>query len=229
MMSEFDTPPPYLQDMRAATAFVHESSWVDAPCQIGEHTSVLHFSHIMGHTVIGNFCHIGRHVSIASGVLLGDHVQVLDNSRLNSGVIFENEVICGPGSQFVESKHVRAASKGISKVSPTLVRHGARLGANSTIMAGITIGRAAFVEAGTVVDSNIPDFAVVCGNPLKIAGWRCECGQTLAFNSSEQTACETCGRRYGRQSKWKMQLLTQKGAFDAGYSDPQPDSSIRTT
>jgi len=225
-MSSFDPTSPYFQDLRAATSQVHESSWVDTPCQIGEHTNVLHFSHIMGYTVIGNHCMIGRHVSIASGVLIGDNSQVLDNSRLNPGVVFETEVVCGPGCQFVESKHVRAQNKGMSRVSPTMIRQGVRLGANSTIMAGVSIGRSAFVEAGTVVDGNIPDFAVVCGNPFKIAGWRCTCGQFLNFHSTKQTTCEACGRVYNRQSKWKTQLL--KGAFsDVGHPYSQLDSSIR--
>jgi UDP-2-acetamido-3-amino-2,3-dideoxy-glucuronate N-acetyltransferase len=233
MFNQYGGYEPYLEDHRAETAYIHESSWVDAPCRIGEHTAILHFSHVMAHAVIGNFCRIGRNVTIASGVLVGDNVQVMDSTQLNSGVILENEVCCGPGAVFTDPRHVRANSRGISRVSPTLVRQGARLGANTTIASGFTVGRFAFVEAGTVVDRNIPDFAVVYGNPLKFAGWRCECGQFLAFPASQEDArCAQCGRRYLRQSKWKTLQLTPgdaaANARDARPdSDSQPDPAVR--
>jgi UDP-2-acetamido-3-amino-2,3-dideoxy-glucuronate N-acetyltransferase len=230
--SGFGGAGPFLEDHRAETAYIHESSWVDTPCRIGEHTAILHFSHIMANTVIGSFCRIGRNVSIASGVLVGDKVQVMDSSKLNSGVILESEVSCGPGSIFTETRFVRAKPRYISQVSPTLVRQGAKLGANTTIASGFTVGRFAFVEAGTVVDRNIPDFAVVYGNPLRFAGWRCECGQFFAEFSEkapqglfEESECSHCGRRYQRQSQWKMLQLTQGDA--AGDSDSQFNPAIR--
>jgi UDP-2-acetamido-3-amino-2,3-dideoxy-glucuronate N-acetyltransferase len=218
---------PYIEDHRAETAYIHESSYVDTPCRIGEHTSILHFSHIMSHSIIGNFCSIGRNVTIASGVLLGDNVKVMNNAELNSGVILENEVYCGPGTVFTENRHVRARSGNISRVSPTLVRRGAEIGANTTVASGFTIGCYAFVEAGTIVDRNIPDFAVVYGNPLKFAGWRCECGQTIppAAAQDEAVRCSYCSRRYFRQSKWKLLQLTQ-GDADCD-SDSEFDPSVR--
>jgi len=233
---------PFLEDHRAETAFIHESSYVDTPCRIGEHTSILHFSHIMAHAIIGNHCFIGRNVTVASGVLLGDNVRVMNNAQLNSGVILENEVYCGSSVVFTENRYVRATPKNISRVSPTLVRQGAQLGPNTTVASGFTIGRFAFIEAGTIVDSNIPDFAVVYGNPLKFAGWRCECGQSLPMQSPEaagkssqgesqkqvesEIACSFCHKRYQRQSKWKILQLTQGDAAFDSYSELDP--TVRT-
>jgi UDP-2-acetamido-3-amino-2,3-dideoxy-glucuronate N-acetyltransferase len=229
---------PFLADHRAETAYVHESSYIDAPCRIGEHTSVLHFSHIMSHSIIGDFCLIGRNVTIASGVLVGNHVKVMNNVQLNSGVILENDVYCGPCVTFTENRYVRAIPKNISRVSPTLVRQGAQLGPNTTVASGFTIGRFAFIEAGTIVDRNIPDFAIVYGNPLKFAGWRCECGQSLHLQSSSASrsqksqepetsvTCVYCGRRYERQSKWKVLQLTQGDPTFDSHSEFEPSVRI---
>lgn len=230
---------PFLEDHRAETAYIHESSYVDTPCRIGEHTSILHFTHIMAHSIIGNHCFIGRNVTIASGVLLGDNVRVMNNAQLNSGVILENRVYCGSSVVFAENRHVRAVPRNISRISPTLVRQGAELGPNTTVASGYTIGRFAFIEAGSIVDRNIPDFAVAYGNPLKFAGWRCECGQSLALQAptasrssnrndaaEEEISCSYCNRRYFRQSQWKVLQLTQGDtAFD---SHSKSDPSIRT-
>jgi UDP-2-acetamido-3-amino-2,3-dideoxy-glucuronate N-acetyltransferase len=231
-----DVFEPYFEDHRADTAFIHASSYVDSPCRIGEHTSILHFTHVMGHTIIGNHCQIGRNVTIASGVFLGDNIRVSNNAQLSSGVILENEVYCGPNTVFTENKFVRANTKNISKVSPTLVRHGAQIGANTTVASGSTIGRFAFIEAGTVIDRNIPDFAVAYGNPLKLAGWRCECGQSMPLQvgsdntdvhaASEEIVCSACGRLYVRQSKWKVLQLMREDATRDSYSEP--DTSVRT-
>lgn len=245
-----DAFEPYFEDHRAETAFIHESSYVDAPCRIGEHTSILHFSHVMGHTIIGSYCQIGRNVTVASGVFVGDNVRVMNNAQLNSGVILENGVYCGPNTVFTENKFVRANTKNISRISPTLVRHGAQIGANTTVASGSTIGRFAFIEAGTVIDRNIPDFAVAYGNPLKLAGWRCECGQAILLNAAapekshgetqdkaQEVHCSSCGRLYLRQSKWKvLQLARAEATGQSVYhregatrdSHFESDPSIRT-
>lgn len=223
---------PFFEDSRAESAYIHESSFVDTPCRIGENTAILHFTHVMANTIIGNNCHIGRNVTIGSGVFLGDGVKVMNHAQLNSGVIMENDVYCGAHATFVENKYVRANTRSISRVSPTLVRHGAQIGPQATVASGFTIGRFSVIEAGTVVDRNIPDFAIVYGNPLKFAGWRCECGNTMLSGSKAQHAsdeeirCSYCNRRYLRQSKWKvLQLTTGANALDS-YSELDP--SIRT-
>lgn len=223
-------PDPYFEDRRASTVYVHESAYVDAPCHIGEHTAILHFTHVMAHAIIGNHCLIGRNVSIASGVLLGDGVRVMNSSQLSSGVILENEVYCGPCVVFAENRHVRAQPNNISRVSPTLVRQGAQLGPNSTVASGATVGCYAFIEAGTIVDRNIPDFAIAYGNPLRLAGWRCTCGQTLKIapesQESQEVQCSYCSRRYIRQSQWKILQLTQGDTTLDSHS--QFDPSVRT-
>jgi UDP-2-acetamido-3-amino-2,3-dideoxy-glucuronate N-acetyltransferase len=222
-----DAFEPFFEDHRAETAYIHESSYVDTPCHIGEHTSILHFSHVMANSIIGDHCLIGRNVTIASGVFLGNNVRVMNNTQLNSGVILENEVYCGPSTIFADPRHIRANTRSISRVSPTLVRRGAQIGPNSTIAAGFTIGSFAFIEAGTVVDRNVPDFAVVYGNPLKFAGWRCECGQMIPLGATDQNLsrslekslerdlekeaqCSGCGKAYLRQSKWKVLQLASR-------------------
>ena len=183
------------EDCRAPSAQIHPSALLDAPCRVGEHTAILPFVHVMSQTIIGNHSLIGHNVTIASGVLVGNHVRVLNNSLLNSGVILEDSVYCGPSTTFCAMTRMRGTTTAISRVSPTLVRRGASIGPNSTVAAGVTIGTHAFVEAGTVIDRNIPDFALVCGNPLRFFGWRCTCGEPLTFKT-EQTTCNACGKQY---------------------------------
>lgn len=196
------------EDSRADTSFIHESAYVDPPCHIGHNTTILHFSHVMANSIIGDHCHIGHNVTIASGVLIGNHVKVLNQSMLKSGVILEDEVYCGPSTVFQELRHVRMQNTGISPVSPTLVRRGAHIGANTTIATGFTLGMYIFIEAGTVIDRNIPDFALVYGNPLKFGGWRCECGERLKFQS-ESILCKTCGKAYLQKSERKIVQLRE--------------------
>lgn len=224
---------PYFEDHRAETAYIHESSYIDTPCRIGEHTTILHFTHVMAHSIIGSHCLIGRNVSIASGVLVGDNVKVMNNAQLNSGVILEDLVLCGPGVIFSENRYIRAQPNSISRISPTLVKKGAQLGPNSTVASGSTIGSYSFIEAGTIVDRNIPDFAVVYGNPLRLAGWRCKCGHSLSLspdetlngNETQETLCSYCSRKYARHSRWKVLALTQgETALD---SHSEFDPSVR--
>lgn len=216
------------EEERAKTAFIHESSYIDAPCRIGEHTAIMHFSHVMANTIIGDHCHIGSNVTIASGVLIGNHVRVMNNALLNSGVIMENDVYCGASTVFTEHRHVRANPNNISRISPTLVRQGAKIGANTTIASGHTIGRCVFIEAGSVIDRNIPDFAIVYGNPLKFGGWQCECGHGLRFRNgdSEPACCGYCGKAYLQDSRWKIVQLAEEAI--ARDSHPQPDPSVRS-
>jgi UDP-2-acetamido-3-amino-2,3-dideoxy-glucuronate N-acetyltransferase len=198
-------------DNRAESAYIHESSYVDSPCRIGENTSILHFSHIMPNAIIGDNCHIGHNVTIGSGVIIGNNVRVMNNAMLNSGVILENDVYCGPSAIFAALKHVRAQKGSISAVSPTVVRRGAHIGANTTLATGFTIGQHTFIEAGSVIDRNIPDFALVYGNPLKFVGWRCECGERLKF-AQEIAECKSCGKTYTQKSERKVIQLREEDA-----------------
>lgn len=217
-----------IEDQRAESVFIHESSYVDAPCRIGANTSILHFSHVMANSIIGDNCYIGHNVTIASGVMLGNDVRVNNNALLNSGVIMEQGVYCGPSTIFAQGNHVRAASGPISRVSPTLVKQGAKIGANTTVASGHTIGRFAFIEAGSVIDSHVPDFAIIFGNPLKFGGWQCECGQALRFardTSQKHTDCERCGRVYRQDSKWKIILVSEEANPIDPYSGFDPPVS----
>ncbi len=185
------------------TAFIHESAYVDSPCHIGKNTAVMHFTHVMPHSIIGDDCHIGHNVTISSGVMIGNNVRVMNNSLLNSGVIMEDSVFCGPSTVFSPINRLRSQPKGLSQIAPTLIRTGTNIGANSSIAAGITIGRYTFIEAGSVIDASIPDYALIMGNPFRLKGWRCECGETLSFKN-DMAQCRTCAKSYGKKSRLKI-------------------------
>lgn len=205
--------------------FVHESAYVDEPCQIGHGTSIMHFSHVMAHSVIGEHCQIGQNVTIASGVMIGNNVRVMNNTMLNSGVIIEDDVYCGPSTVVIPLKYMRGEAGNISTIQPTLMKRGASIGANTTIAAGLTIGQQSFIESGSVIDRNIPDFALVYGNPVQFAGWRCECGQVLKFSIADTTMCAPCGKKYARQSETVIVQLTSGST--ASDSNIQSRSTIR--
>lgn len=206
--------------------FVHESAYVDEPCEIGHGTSIMHFTHVMANSVIGHHCQIGQNVTISSGVFIGNNVRVLNNAMLNSGVILENDVYCGPSTVFAPLKYIRAEAGNISTIHPTIIKRGTSIGANTTIASGFVIGQHTFIESGSVVDRNVPDFALVYGNPLQFAGWRCECGQILQFQTyKEDVTCTRCGKQYARQAEMEIvQLMSGSSPHD---SNIQPRSTIR--
>lgn len=192
-----------VDSIRGDNVYVHESAYVDAPSRIGSHSSVMHFSHIMAHSIIGEHSHIGHHVTVAGGVIIGNSVKVMNNSLLNSGVILQDNVYCGASTVFNPLNRMRGHHKIISKISPTLVKQGTSIGANSSIASGVTIGQNVFIETGTVVDASIPDFALMLGNPMKLIGWRCECGENLIFKQDD-IECAACGKLYHRESSQKI-------------------------
>ena len=145
--------------------FVHESSFVDEPCQIGAGTKIWHFSHVMKGSVIGRDCNIGQNVVVSPGVTIGDGCKIQNNVSLYTGVVLEDAVFCGPSMVFTNVVNPRSEIVRKDEYKKTLVRHGASLGANSTIVCGVTIGRYAFVGAGAVVTRDVPDYALVVGNP----------------------------------------------------------------
>jgi len=175
--------------------FVHESSYVDEPCQVGEGTKIWHFSHVMRDSVIGRRCNIGQNVMISSGVRLGDNCKIQNNVSLYTGVILEDDVFCGPSMVFTNVVNPRSEVVRKDEYRRTLVRRGASIGANATILCGVTIGTYAFVAAGAVVTRNIPDFALVVGNPARTTGWMCRCGIKLDV-AEEKVRCRTCGTAY---------------------------------
>lgn len=208
--------------------FIHESSYIDEPCQIGHGTNILHFCHIMANSVIGSHCQIGQHVTIASGVLIGNNVRVLNNAMLNSGVILENNVYCGPSTVIAPLKHMRGEAGNVSSIHPTLIKRGANIGPNTTIASGFIVGQHTFIESGSVIDRNIPDFALVYGNPIQFAGWRCECGQVLKFKKDRAT-CPRCEKQYARQSEEEIiQLMPGGTRHDSNLQSSSAISDIKS-
>ena len=175
--------------------FVHPSSFVDEPCTIGAGTKIWHFSHVMKDSVIGRDCNIGQNVVVSPGVTIGNGCKIQNNVSLYTGVILEDGVFCGPSMVFTNVINPRSEVVRKDEYRKTLVRHGASLGANSTIVCGVTIGEYAFVGAGTVVTRDVADYALVVGNPARQTGWMCRCGIKLQLDGGE-ARCASCGSAY---------------------------------
>lgn len=181
-----------------ADVFVHESSYVDDGCEIGEGTKIWHFSHIMTGCRIGKRCNIGQNVVVAPQVVIGDNVKIQNNVSIYTGVILEDDVFCGPSMVFTNVVNPRSHVSRKDEYRETLVKKGASLGANCTVVCGHTIGAYAFAGAGAVVTKDVPDYALVVGNPARIAGWMCQCGIKLASAVAPppSATCAACGARY---------------------------------
>ncbi len=184
--------------VRQKSYFVHETSVVDPGSEIGEGTQVWHFSHIMAGAKIGKRCKLGQNVFVAKGAVLGDNCKIQNNVSLYEGVILEDDVFCGPSMVFTNVKTPRSAfvRNTSSDYFRTIVKRGASIGANATVICGVTIGRHAFVGAGSVVSRDVPDYALVYGVPAVVKGWACECGVQLVFSSDGEAQCPECGREY---------------------------------
>ena len=177
--------------------YVHESSFVDEGSRIGEGTKVWHFSHVMSGATVGRGCTIGQNVVVSTDVVIGDNVKIQNNVSIYTGVELEDDVFCGPSMVFTNVINPRSHVPRKHEFLPTLVRRGASLGANSTILCGHTIGRFAFVGAGAVVTRDVPDYALVLGSPARIAGWMCQCAVTMAEAAPPAEAlCASCGLAY---------------------------------
>jgi len=181
--------------------FVHESSYTDDDVEIGKDTKIWHFSHVMHGVRIGRNCTLGQNVLVGPNVKIGNNVKIQNNVSVYEGVILEDEVFCGPSCVFTNDLNPRAAyPKGPSGYVQTLVKRGASIGANATIVCGHTLGEHSFIGAGAVVTKDVPAYAVVYGNPGEIKGWICQCGQPLKFVSSE-AGCNSCKRRYRKDGE----------------------------
>ena len=173
--------------------FVHESSYVDEGVSIGSGTKIWHFCHIQKGARLGENCTLGQNVNISNNVKIGNYVKIQNNVSVYEGVELEDYVFCGPSMVFTNDLTPRSkypkSSEGYKK---TLVKHGATIGANATIVSGITIGRWAMIAAGAVVTKDVPDYALMAGIPARLIGWVCECGNPL----KERLKCRECGREY---------------------------------
>jgi UDP-2-acetamido-3-amino-2,3-dideoxy-glucuronate N-acetyltransferase len=178
------------------TFFSHESAFIDWPCSIGTGTKIWHFSHIMSDCTIGDNCNIGQNVVISPQVVLGTNVKVQNNVSVYTGVVCEDDVFLGPSMVFTNVINPRSAVNRKEEYKKTIVQKGASIGANATIVCGITIGKFAMIGAGAVVINDIPDYGLVVGNPSRQIGWVSEYGDKLFFDSNNIAICNVTGNVY---------------------------------
>jgi UDP-2-acetamido-3-amino-2,3-dideoxy-glucuronate N-acetyltransferase len=196
--------PKKLTPIESDTAFVHPSSVVDDGAKLGEGTKIWHYSHISGSVVVGKKCNFGQNVFVANHVKIGDGVKVQNNVSIYEGVELEDYVFCGPSMVFTNVMNPRSQFERKNEYKKTVVKKGATIGANATIVCGNTIGRHAFIGAGAVVTKDVPDYALVMGNPARRTAWMCECGVgKLEFNKKRAT-CAHCSRNYRQESAEKI-------------------------
>lgn len=188
--------------------FVHESSYIDDNVQIGEGTKIWHFSHILQNSVIGRECVIGQNVAIGPNVTIGNRCKIQNNVSIYKGVILEDEVFCGPSCVFSNVYNPRAFIDRKLEFKKTFVKKGATIGANATIVCGVTIGQYSMIGAGAVVKSDVPDYAVVVGVPAKQIGWACTCGVTLRFKENH-AVCSYCGNIFDLEGEKIKRCLSE--------------------
>jgi UDP-2-acetamido-3-amino-2,3-dideoxy-glucuronate N-acetyltransferase len=193
---------------------VHESAYVDEPCTIGAGTRIWHFSHVMPNATIGCRCNIGQNVVISPDVTLGDNVKVQNNVSIYTGVVIEDDVFCGPSMVFTNVINPRSEIVRRGEYKRTVVRRGASMGANCTIVCGSEVGCFAFVAAGAVVTKDVPAYGLMVGVPARRVGWACRCGASLPAASEDDTiTCADCGNAYREAGE---QLTPLKETQDDG-------------
>ncbi len=192
--------------------FVHESAYVDDNVDIDDGTKVWHFSHIQSGSKLGKNCSIGQNVNVGNNVRIGNHVKIQNNVSVYEGVELEDYVFCGPSMVFTNILNPRSEfpQRGSEFYLKTVVKKSASLGANCTIVCGHSIGKYAFVGAGSVVTKEVPDYAMVFGNPARLKGWVCACGNRLELSvdekSEEKAICNKCDRNYSKKGSIVEQI-----------------------
>ncbi len=179
----------------ASGVFIHSSSFVDEGARVGAGTKIWHFCHVMPGATIGERCNIGQNCVVMPNVVLGNNVKLQNNVSVYEGCVLEDDVFCGPSMVFTNVGTPRSHVNRKGEYERTLVRRGASIGANATIVCGVTLGRFAFVGAGAVVTKDVKDYALVVGNPARQIGWMCDCGERLKIDNG-RGACARCGKRY---------------------------------
>lgn len=189
------------------TYFAHETAIIDEGCQIGRGTKIWHFSHIMPECIIGDTCTIGQNVLISPKVRLGKNCKVQNNVSIYTGVICEDDVFLGPSMVFTNVINPRSAVERRDQYMETLVKKGATIGANATIICGNEIGEYAFVGAGSVITKNVPPYALMVGNPARQIGWMSEYGHRLNFDDNDFAICPESGDKYELKDKSVNKIL----------------------
>lgn len=194
--------------MDLENVFVHESAYVDTPCDIGHGTKVWHFCHVSQDTTIGQGCTLGQNVFVASNVQIGDNVKVQNNVSIYSGCVIEDDVFLGPSCVLTNVSNPRSQVKRQSLYETTRFRRGATVGANATIVCGIILGRYCFIGAGAVVTSDVPDYALILGNPGRKRGWMSRHGHPLSDpDDNGVLRCPESGFRYQKQDDGTLRCL----------------------
>ena len=197
--------------------FVHETSIVDSPCEIGAGTKIWHFSHVMAGARIGEKCVLGQNVFVASDCTLGNNIHLQNNVSIYDGVHLRDNVFCGPSMVFTNVTNPRCGFPRRGEYRQTVVNEGASIGANATIVCGHNLGRYCFIGAGAVVTKDVPDFALILGAPGKIAGWMSRYGERLQFDSDNIARCPVTGDVYRKVDEMTVELLeTNTDAVDCG-------------
>jgi UDP-2-acetamido-3-amino-2,3-dideoxy-glucuronate N-acetyltransferase len=198
--------------------FKHESAYVDEPCQIGDGTKIWHFSHILSGATIGRNCILGQNCSVASDVVLGDNVKVQNNVSIYTGTRVEDDVFLGPSCVLTNVSNPRSQVSRRAMYETTLLRRGCSIGANATVVCGVTVGRYAFVGAGAVVATDVPDYALVVGVPARQIGWMSRHGRRLVPGPDGIAVCAESGLRYREMSPGVLRCL------DLDEAAPLPDA-----
>ncbi len=189
--------------------FAHETAVIDEGCKIGEGAKIWHFSHIMPNCEIGEKCNIGQNVVISPDVILGKNVKIQNNVSIYTGVICEDDVFLGPSMVFTNVTNPRSAVNRRGEYSKTIVKKGASIGANATIVCGHDIGRFAFIGAGAVVTKTVPNYALVVGNPARQIGWMSEYGIRLEFNTEGEAICSESKEKYTLKNKVVTKVISE--------------------
>lgn len=176
--------------------FKHETAYIDEGAVIGEGSKIWHFSHVLKNTRLGKHCILGQNVVAGPDVVIGDRCKIQNNVSVYKGVTLEDEVFCGPSCVFTNVYNPRSFIERKDEFRPTLVKRGATIGANATIVCGATIGRYALVGAGAVVKHDVPDYGIAVGVPAQLKGWVCRCGVTLPGKKKTLLTCPACGAKY---------------------------------
>jgi UDP-2-acetamido-3-amino-2,3-dideoxy-glucuronate N-acetyltransferase len=184
-------------DYAAPEYFVHPTAVIDDNVTVGRGSKIWHFSHILSGSKIGEKCNLGQNVMVGPDVVIGNNCKLQNNVSVYQGVTLEDGVFCGPSMVFTNIYNPRAEIRKMDQVRPTRVKKGATIGANATIVCGVTLGRYSFIGAGAIVNKNVPDYAIVVGNPARQIGWACECGERL----TEDFDCLSCGRQFEKKDE----------------------------